>query len=90
MIRIPSREDIDRHTDEAYDRWAEAQPEQNLFVADDLQKECDKVGVDLIAFGTGVMFVPSDGSSPRHVPLSEFRKTNRLDPFRSWPFPEEA
>ena len=48
---MPSREDIDRHTDEAYDRWAEAQPEQNLFVE---------------------------------------QKTNRLDPMRSWPFPEEA
>ena len=49
-MRMPSREDIDRHTDEAYDRWAEAQPEKNLFVP----------------------------------------KTNRLDPMRSWPFPEEA
>ena len=49
-VKGPTWEDIDRDTDEAYDRWAEAQPEQNLFVP----------------------------------------KTNRLDPFRSWPFPEEA
>ena len=49
-LQVPTWEDIDRHTDEAYDRWAEAQPEQNLFVP----------------------------------------KTNRLDPYKSWPFPEEA
>lgn len=29
-----TRDDIDRHTDEAYDRWAEARPEKNLFLSE--------------------------------------------------------
>lgn len=28
---MPSRDDIDRDTDAAYDAWAEAQPEDELF-----------------------------------------------------------
>ena len=31
-MRVPTADDIDRHTDELYDRWAEAQPEKNLFL----------------------------------------------------------
>ena len=48
----------------------------------------DAATADLFCFGTGVIFVPSDGSEPRHIPIREFYQP-RLDPFTAWPFPKE-
>ena len=35
------------------------------------RRETRKACTDVMIFGTGIVFVPKDGSEPRHVPLAD-------------------
>lgn len=37
------------------------------------RREHGKAMLDLVSYGTGVVYVPHDGSDPRHIPLTELR-----------------
>ena len=59
---MPSSDDIDRGTDAAYDRWAEAQPELGLFAAAPAPAKKQSLDAQVLAYlQTGAVLTPAVG-----------------------------
>ena len=37
------------------------------------RREGNKAAMDVLLYGTGAVFFPSDGADPRHVPIEQIR-----------------